>query len=84
MAAYIRSIGANKEREMNKTKSILKSLSRLFPEKNPTETAYDIFKPYADLAGDPFTKKEAEACRINMILLAKKLLQIHKRRSEEE
>jgi len=69
---------------MNNTKSILTSLSKLFPGKDSTETAYDIFKPFADLAGEPFTKKDAEVCRTYMILLAKKLLQIHKRRSEED
>jgi len=69
---------------MNNTKSILKSLSKLFPGKDSTETAYDIFKPFADLAGEPFTKADAQACHTNMVLLAKKLLQIHKRRSEED
>jgi hypothetical protein len=69
---------------MNKTKNILKSLSRLFPEKDSNEAAYHIFEPLADRAGGPFTKKDAEVCRTNMILLAKKILQIHKRRSEEE
>lgn len=57
-------------------KSLKVRIEDLFDRKKKMDDTYEFFKPYYELIGLEFTKKDAKSIRYNVNTLAKKLRQI--------
>jgi len=54
-----------------------------FYRRDPMDATYVAFKTFFDMTGLPFTRKDAETVRTNMLRLSNKLYEIHLEQTKE-
>ena len=64
-------------------KRFFSAMLKPFHKRDPIDATYVTFKPYFDMAGLPFTRKDAEVVRTNMLRLSDKLYDVHMEQTEE-
>ncbi len=72
-----------RENPLKGWKGFFRSVIQPFQKRDSIDATYMTFKPIFDIAKMPFTKKDAEHVRANMLRLAEKLDEVHKQQVDE-
>lgn len=64
-------------------KKFFSTIFKPFYKRDSIDATYVTFKAYFDMVGLPFTRKDAEVVRTNMLRLSDKLYDIHMEQTEE-
>jgi hypothetical protein len=65
-------------------RSVVKVLMNIWKRKDDIEATYQTFKPYYNRAGKPFTRKDAERVRSNVLRVSRKMFEFETGKREQK